>query len=159
MDNWKKQFLELVKLPVVTVYKSLVMWIEYKNAANQLHRLPELGPAFTCYVSKKGYMASQQYYVNDKKHRPIEDGPASINYNKHGNKTGESYKLHGKKHNIDKPAVIWYYAEGNISYEVYAVNHQIHRLNGPACIEYYKNGQIRYEEYWVKDIRLKICQH
>jgi len=135
VEQWKKEFAELLNLPIITLRNGLISKLEYKNEHDELHRNPEIGYAYICYY-KNGNICYESYWVNSKKHKL--EGPAYIEYYKNGNVRCEEYWINNKKHRLEGPARIIYYENGNILYEEYWVNDKIHRLEGPACISYYE---------------------
>ena len=116
ISEWKQQFVELLKLPELTVENGLISCLKYKNENNKLYRNIDIGPAYILYY-KNGKIEYEEYWVNDKRHRPIEEGPAIVSY----------------------------YENGQIEVEYYWIDDQKHRPTeeGPAIIYYYENGQIR----------------
>jgi len=119
LKQWKKAFAELLKSPIITFEKGLILKIEYRNEHNEWHRNPEIGPACIGYY-ENGNIYYEQYWVNDKKHRL--EGPAFIKYHINGNICFEEYWVNGKRHRLEGPAFTKYHKNGNICYESYWVN-------------------------------------
>jgi len=131
IKEWKKDFMELAKLPILMVKNGIITCISYVNENKKLHRNTDIGPAMIIY-DYDGMVELKTYWVNGEYHRPTEEGPAHIEY----------------------------YDTGKISSEEYWVNGKLHRPleEGPAMILYDEFGQIKSEHYWVNDKRIKIVK-
>jgi len=125
VKEWEQQYIELLKLPELTIKDGLLSELNYKNKNDELHRNIDVGPA-VIYYYKDGQTKFEQYWLDGKIHRPIEEGPAYI----------------------------CYFENGHIEYESYWINDKRHRLSeeGPAIIRYDESGQIKYKAYWVNGI-------
>ena len=123
LEQWKKAFVELLKLPIITFENGLISKLEYRNEHGELHRNPEIGPAHVGYY-KNGNICYKEYWVNGKRHRL--EGPAYISYYENGNIRYEQYWVNGKKHRLKGPAFIDYYENGNIYHESYRVENKKH---------------------------------
>jgi hypothetical protein len=119
----------------------------YKKGTKILHRF--YGTAVINY-NYDGIKSSEEYYINNKKHR--NNGPANILYWLNGNKRKDEYYMNNELHRIDGPAVINYYSNGIKYVEKYYIDGKLHRTDGPAHIEYLENN-IERERYY-KDGKL-----
>ena len=63
LKQWKKEFVELLKSPIITFENGLISKLEYRNEYGELHRNPEIGPAYIEYY-ENGNIHYEQYYVN-----------------------------------------------------------------------------------------------
>lgn len=117
-ESWKKEFIELVKSPNITIKNGVITRLKYKNMDNQTHRNSYTGPAIINY-SKNGEVFIVKYKFNGKLHRLPELGPAVIDYYKTGKILSEQYYFKGKLHRSPESgfAEIWYYENGEISYK------------------------------------------
>lgn len=120
IKKWKKEFTELLILPIVKVKNGLILGLMYANADGLLHRNSCIGPSLIIYYDNNRKFL-ELYHVNGKLHRPSEEGPADICYNENG----------------------------TLDYEQYWIDGKIHRLDGPARINYSDNGKLTGKEYWI----------
>lgn len=83
IKKWKKEFIELLKPPKITIRNELIRVLEYVNENNKIHRDALIGPAYVYYY-KTGQIYWGIYYNDGKRHRLPEDGPAWIHYRTNG---------------------------------------------------------------------------
>lgn len=108
-ENWKKEFIELIKPPIIITSYGSISKLEYRNESNQRHKA--FGPAIIRY-DENGRIYCEEYWVNDQQHRPTEEGPAYITYDTSGIR-GEVYRINGKIHKPEEgPAWIHYRTNG-----------------------------------------------
>lgn len=114
-------------------------------------------PAVICYYND-GQIQFQEYWINGKISRPIEQGPARIIYYENSQISFQEWWENNQRHRpVEQgPATIRYYENGQLSYQEWWENDKRHRPveQGPALIHYEKNGQIRYQEYWENGIQI-----
>ena len=94
LKQWKKEFAELLKSPIITFKDGSISKLEYRNEHNEWHRNPEIGPAYIEYY-ENGNIHYEQYWVNGEEHRL--DSPAYIEYYETGNIRYEEYWVNGKQ--------------------------------------------------------------
>ena len=119
LKQWKREFMELLKLPNVIIENGLIKKIEYKNDNNETHRNSLIGPASIQYY-EIGNINCKKYYENGKSYRL--DGPTFIGYRRNYSMNCEQYCENDMLHRLDGPAFIWYYENGNIDHEEYYEN-------------------------------------
>jgi len=119
LKQWKKEFVGLLKSPILILKNGLILRLEYRNEHDKLHRNPEISPACIRYF-ENGNIRYESYWVNDMIHRL--EGPAFIEYYENGNISYEEYWVNSKRHRLDGPAYIEYHENGDIDYKEYYVN-------------------------------------
>ena len=121
---WKKEFIELLKLPTVITKNGIISKLNYRNENNKLHRNQLVGPAVIVYYYEHGWICYTYYYNNGIRHRSLKEGPAFTNYYEGGNICFESYYVNGKMHRPieEGPASINYTYKGIVWYEQYYIN-------------------------------------
>ena len=92
--QWKKEFAELLKSPIITSRNGLILRLKYTNEHDELHKNSEIGSAFIYYY-ENGNIYYKQYWVNGKKRRL--DDPAYISYYKNGNISYKQYYVNGER--------------------------------------------------------------
>lgn len=94
------------------------------------------------------------HYYHDLKHS-INDQPAMIVYDKHGNIEQLLWFNHGSIHrDNDLPAWLEYWPDGTIAEELWYQNNELHRDTGPSLISYKSDGTVDSVGYFNHDIQL-----